>query len=85
MGLYMSVDYTSSKSWATEAYEASNQVLYNTKFNNVKGACIYVFNRMKRIQNDDSLIAHDGLMRIKNEYWTEYVSPPETMASKYKG
>ena len=85
MGLYMSVDYTSSKSWATEAYEASNQVLYNTKFNNVKGTCIYVFNRMKRIQNDDTLIAHDGLMRIKNEYWTEYVSPPETMASKYKG
>ena len=84
MGIYMSTDYTST-SWASEAYEASNQVLYNTKFNNVKGTCIYVYNRIKRIQNDSTLIAHAGLMRIKNEYWTEYVSPPETMASKYKG
>lgn len=84
MGIYMSTDY-SSTSWASEAYEASNQVLYNTKFNNVKGTCIYVYNRIKRIQNNEDLIAHAGLMRIKNEYWTEYVSPPETMASKYKG
>ena len=84
MGIYMSTDY-SSTSWASEAYEASNQVLYNTKFNNVKGTCIYVYNRIKRIQNNEDLIAHAGLMRIKNEYWTEHVSPPETMASKYKG
>ena len=84
MGIYMSTDY-STTSWATQAYEASNQVLYNTKFNNVKGTCIYVYNRIKRIQNNSDLIAHEGLMRIKNEYWTEYVSPPETMASKYKG
>ena len=84
MGIYMSTDYDTAKSWSTEAYEASNQVLYNTKFNNVKGTCIYVYNRIKRIQNNSDLVAHDGLMRIKNEYWTEYVSPPETMASKYK-
>ena len=51
----------------------------------MKGTCIYVYNRIKRIQNNEDLIAHAGLMRIKNEYWTEYVSPPETMASKYKG
>ena len=84
MGIYMSTDYTSSRSWCTEEYEASNQVLYNTKFNNVKGTCIYVYNRMKRIQNNSDLIAHNGLMRIKNEYWTEYVPAPKTMASKYK-
>lgn len=83
MGIYMSTDYAST-SWGSQAYECSNQLLYNTKFNNVKGACIYVYNRMKRIQNDNTLIAHDGLMRIKNEYWTEYVPAPETMASKYK-
>ncbi|MBO7078334.1 MAG: InlB B-repeat-containing protein [Bacilli bacterium] len=84
MGLYMSTDYDSAKSWSTEAYEASNQVLYNTKFNNIKGTCIYVFNRIKTIQNNNSKIAYEGLMRIKNEYWVEYVPAPTTMADKYK-
>lgn len=85
MGIYMSTDYSSAYSWTSEEYEASNQVLYNTKFNNVKGTCIYVYSRIKSIQNNSDKIAYNGLMRIKNEYWTEYVSPPKTMASKYKG
>ncbi len=83
MGIYMSTDYTSSKSWYTEEYECSNQVLYNTKFNNVKGTCIYVYSRIKQIYNDENAVQHPGLLRIKNEYWSEYVAPPKTMASQY--
>ena len=83
MGIYMSVDYTSSKSWALEGnYEASLQVLYNTKFNNVKGTCIYSFKYIGYVE-DESAVAYNGLKKLKEEYWNTYVPAPKTMADQY--
>ena len=83
MGIYMSVEYTSSKSWALAGnYEASLQVLYNTKFNNVKGTCLYSYKYIGYVE-DESAVAHNGLMKLKEEYWNTYVPAPKTMADQY--
>jgi uncharacterized lipoprotein YddW (UPF0748 family) len=44
MGIYMSTNYSSAYSWTVDNnYEASLQVLYNTKHNEVKGTCIFSY------------------------------------------
>lgn len=83
MGIYMSVDYDSAYSWSLDNnYEASLQVLYNTKYDSIKGTCIFSYKHLL-ICNDSSQRAYNGLMRIKNEYWSEYVPCPKTKASEY--
>ena len=69
-------------SWANDEYEASNEVLYCTKLNNVKGTCIFSYKAFVRSKNNEDSKAFKGLQRIKNEYWTEKVKTPTTMASK---
>lgn len=81
MGVYMSYNPL-AYSWANDEYEASNEVLYCTKLNNVKGTCIFSYKAFVRSKNNEDSKAFKGLQRIKNEYWTEKVKTPTTMASK---
>ncbi len=78
MGLYMS-ESGKNYSWGAQEYEASNQILYNTKLPEVKGTCIFSYKSIISHQSS-SAFAYEGLKRIKNEYWTTKVSVPKTMA-----
>ncbi len=82
LGLYMSVS-GGNYSWGTQPYEISNQILYTTKLENVKGVSIYSFLSLKQVDGTPSRIAYKGLMRVKNEYWTEKVPTPQTKAHQY--
>ena len=83
MGIYMSTNYSSAYSWTVDNnYEASLQVLYNTKHNEVKGTCIFSYQYIFELENP-SAKAYNGMMRLKNEYWTSYVPSPKTMADQY--
>jgi len=82
LGLYMSID-GGNYSWGTQPYEISNQVLYTTKLPNVKGVSIYSQLSLRQGNNSSSKLCYEGLMRLKNEYWTEKVPTPKTMAHQY--
>ena len=82
LGLYMSVS-GGNYSWGAQKYEIANQILYTTKLKNVKGVSIYSFKSLKEVHDSSSIISHDGLMKVKNEYWIEKVPTPETKASQY--
>ena len=82
LGLYMSVD-GGNYSWGRQPYEISNQILYTTKLKNVKGISFYSFASLRTVHNSQAQIAHPGLQRVLNEYFTEQVKTPKTMASKY--
>lgn len=83
MGIYMSTNYSSAYSWTYDNnYEASLQVLYATKFEKVKGTCIFSYQYIFKLE-DPNAKAYNGMMRLKNEYWTEKVPTPGTMADQY--
>ena len=82
IGIYMSVS-GGNYSWGVQPYEVSNQILYTTKLSNVKGVSFYSFKSIRQVYTSSSQIANLGLMRIKNEYWTEKVKTPSTRASEY--
>ena len=82
IGIYMNNTSGSNYSWGSEPYEVSNQILYTTKLNNVKGVCFYSYTQMKNAMNDTSAMANKGMLRIINEYWTKKVPAPLTMADK---
>lgn len=66
MGIYMT-----AYSWADNPYEASDQVLYNSKFNEINGVCIFRYRIFLDKLNDL------GVKRILNEYWTTKVNVPK--------
>ena len=82
LGLYMSID-GGNYSWGRQPYEISNQIRYTTKLKNVKGISFYSFASLRTVHNSQSQIAHPGLQKVLNEYFTEKVQTPKTMASKY--
>lgn len=81
IGLYMNNNNGSNASWGTQPYEVSNQVLYTTKLENCKGVSFYAFKSLRDAYKNKSSMAYAGVMRIKDEYWTEKVSTPSTIAS----
>ena len=84
IGLYMANNGGSNASWGKEPYEVSNQVLYTTKLKNVKGISFYAFQSLRSAYRDFSAMAHDGVMRIHDEYWTTKVKTPTSIASLLK-
>ena len=82
LGLYMSVS-GGNYSWGVQPYEISNQILYTTKLKNVKGVSIYSMLSLKQVDRSSTQIGHLGLMRVKNEYWTNTVATPKTSAHQY--
>lgn len=70
MGIYME-----QYSWKSNPYEASNQVLYNTKYPEIKGTAIFSFKELKSHRNDA------GVIKIIDEYWTE--SSPLPALTRY--
>lgn len=83
MGIYMSTNYDSAASWTyANNYEVSLQVLYATKHDEVKGTCIFSYQYIFELE-DSAAKAYNGMMRLKNEYWTEKVPTPSTMADQY--
>lgn len=82
LGLYMSIS-GGNYSWGVQPYEISNQVLYTTKLKNVKGISIYSQLSLKQGNTSSSRICYEGLMRLKNQYWTYKVPTPKTMAHQY--
>ena len=84
IGLYMANNGGSNASWGSEPYEVANQVLYTTKLNNCKGVSFYAFQSLRDAYRDSSTMAHDGVMRIHDEYWTTKVKTPTSIASLLK-
>ena len=84
IGLYMANNGGSNASWGKEPYEVSNQVLYTTKLKNVKGISFYAFQSLRSAYRDSSAMAHAGVMRIHDEYWTTKVKTPTSIASLLK-
>ncbi|MFA6889829.1 MAG: family 10 glycosylhydrolase [Bacilli bacterium] len=75
MGFYRHFSGDSGASWETNLYEASNQVLYNTKHPEIKGVCIFNYKYVK------SALLNPGMAKVLNEYWVNPVPTPaiETM------
>ena len=80
IGIYMNNTSGNNYSWGTQPYEVSNQVLYTTKLNNVKGVCFYSYTYLKSAYNNSSTMAYKGIHRVKDEYWTTKIATPETQA-----
>ena len=66
MGIYME-----QNSWVTNPYEASDQVLYNSKLPEVDGTVIFRYGFILR------KLTTPGVIRLFNEYWNEKVKTPE--------
>ncbi len=81
MGMYMSYRET-TYSWYENKYEASDEILYGNKFENVKGHCIFSFKTLTDCIDNEECIPHDATIKIKQEYWTRKVNSPKTMASR---
>lgn len=79
MGIYMSLN-DNTYSWNTEPLEAANQVLYNTKYDEIKGTCIFSFKQIALCEKNS--IQAESLRKIKNEYWTNKVKLPKTNADR---
>ena len=84
IGLYMANNGGSNASWGKEPYEVSNQVLYTTKLKNCKGVSFYAFQSLRDAYRDSQAMAHAGVMRIHDEYWTTKVKTPTSIASLLK-
>lgn len=68
MGIYMT-----AYGWANNPYEASDQVLYNTKHPEIDGVCIFRYNYIK-----SRLAANNaGTIRMVSEYWSYKVPTPK--------
>ncbi|MDD4211976.1 MAG: family 10 glycosylhydrolase [Bacilli bacterium] len=68
MGIYME-----SYGWGNNPYEASDQVLYNTKFPEIDGVCIFRYKYIiYRLSANNA-----GTLRLINDYWQHKVSVPE--------
>ncbi len=81
MGIYMSHS-DKTYSWAEYPYEASDEILYCTKLNNVKGNCIFSFRSLTECVDNEERKPHEGTIRISKEYWNKPIKTPKTMASK---
>ncbi len=81
MGIYMAHSKT-TYSWAENEYEASDEILYCVGLENVKGTCIFNFKSLKDFMDKEDAVPHKALERIKNEYWTNQIKTPKTMANK---
>ncbi|MFA6627222.1 MAG: family 10 glycosylhydrolase [Bacilli bacterium] len=68
MGIYMD-----SYAWKSNPYEASDQVLYNTKYSEIDGVCIFRYGYIVSRLN----AANAGTLRLINDYWKHKVSIPE--------
>ena len=81
MGIYMS--YAEGRySWSDFNDEASSEVLYCSKLDNVKGTCIFSFKSLTRAIDNEDQFQHNSVMKIKKEYWNKKVNPPKTKAGK---
>ena len=80
IGIYMNNNDGKNYSWGTEPYEVSNQILYTTKLDNVKGVCFYSYSQLKSAYNSSSEKAHLGTLRLIEEYWKTKIPTPLTMA-----
>ena len=69
-------------SWYENKYEASDEILYCTKFENVKGHSIFSFKTLTECIDNEERIPHDATVKIRQEYWTKKVNPPKTKSSR---
>lgn len=63
--------YRSDYGWGTNAYEVSDQILYNTKYAEIDGACFFRYKFLLSTKNKL------GNKRLFEEYWNSYVLPPK--------
>jgi uncharacterized lipoprotein YddW (UPF0748 family) len=70
MGLYRRYDGDSGRSWETNPLEASNQVLYNTKFEEIQGTVIFNYRYLKQSKTIP------GMAKIVSEYWNKPTITP---------
>ena len=68
MGIYMD-----SYGWGSNPYEASDQVLYNTKHPEIDGVCIFRYGSILQRLNQNNA----GTLRMINDYWKHKVSVPK--------
>ena len=83
IGIYMGAKPNYNYSWGKQAYEVSNQVLYTTKLQNVKGVCFFRFGNLKDFMNNTNSVPHKGLERIKNEYFINKVPTPSSYEDRF--
>ena len=69
MGLYMIPG--NDTEWNKDPYEAANQVLYSSQYENVRGISIYQYKSLA------SLESNPGVKRIKEQYWNRPTLNPE--------
>lgn len=64
VNLYLGLGfYQAGIGWSKNPYELSNQILYATKYDTVKGICIYQYSSLLDYKDNA------GLKRVQNEYW----------------
>lgn len=68
MGIYMT-----SYGWGSNPYEASDQLLYNTKHPEIDGVCIFRYGYVNIRLNENNA----GALRMVNDYWTDKVGIPD--------
>lgn len=76
IGLYMGASPGRNYSWGREPYEVCNQVLYTTGLENVSGVSFFSYKHLEMFLND-GYIPKNGMLRLKDEYFINYVKPPE--------
>lgn len=70
MGLYRKYTGDSGGSWERNDYEASNQILYNTKHKEIQGVVIFNFKYLR------TALSNPGVNKILTEYWTNPALTP---------
>ena len=81
MGIYMTFRQAGAYSWTENAYEASDEVLYCSKKEFVKGTCVFSFKSLVRCINDEATLPHIATERIRKEYWNNKIKTPKTIAT----
>lgn len=70
MGLYRRYSGDTGASWETNPMEAANQVLYNTKHEEIQGVCIFNYRYLRQSKSVP------GVIKIVDEYWNTPVLTP---------
>ena len=81
MGIYMARN-EKAHSWYNHPLEASDEVLYCSKLDYVKGTIIFNFRAFANFYDNENSTPNKGIQKIKNEYWTGKIKTPKTMANK---
>ena len=81
MGIYMTFRVQGAYSWTEYVYEASDEVLYCSANENIKGTCVFSFKSLVRCVDDENVLPYKATEKIRNEYWTKKVKTPKTMAN----